>query len=86
MRNHGFRKAIIMQQHAYGEGEYRYSSLPVTGDAVKSTAGGALSATGRKSANAWRRTLGQAERCVSTDARARSSTSATRRVRPGRRR
>jgi len=52
-----FRKRIIMQQHAYGRGEYRYFAYPLP-DAVaelRETLYPPLAAI----ANAWRRTLGQ---------------------------
>ena len=53
-----FRKRIIMQQHAYGRGEYRYFSYPLP-DAVRSLRE-AFYPPLAEIANAWRRTLGQA--------------------------
>jgi hypothetical protein len=52
-----FRKRIIMQQHAYGKGEYRYLSypLPDTVAALREAFYPPLA----EIANAWRRTLGQ---------------------------
>jgi hypothetical protein len=52
-----FRKRIIMQQHAYGRGEYRYLAypLPDTVALLRETLYPPLA----ELANAWRRTLGQ---------------------------
>jgi hypothetical protein len=54
-----FRKHIIMQQHAYGRGEYRYLAypLPETIAALREAFYPPLA----EIANAWRRTLGQPE-------------------------
>jgi hypothetical protein len=52
-----FRKRIIMQQHAYGRGEYRYFSYPLP-EAVKSLRETFYPPLA-EIANAWRRTLGQ---------------------------
>jgi hypothetical protein len=51
-----FRKRIIMQQHAYGRGEYRYFSYPLP-EAVMSLRE-AFYPPLAEIANAWRRTLG----------------------------
>jgi hypothetical protein len=52
-----FRKRIVMQQHAYGRGEYRYFSypLPEPVERLRQTLYPPLA----RIANAWRRTLGQ---------------------------
>src|SRR5882762_7316844 len=52
-----FRKRIIMQQHAYGRGEYRYLSypLPETVASLRAASYPPLA----EIANGWRRTLGQ---------------------------
>jgi hypothetical protein len=52
-----FRKRIIMQQHAYGRGEYRYLSYPLP-DAVAALRA-AFYPPLAEIANAWRRILGQ---------------------------
>jgi hypothetical protein len=52
-----FRKRIIMQQHAYGRGEYRYFSYPLP-EAIKALRE-AFYPPLAEIANAWRRTLGQ---------------------------
>ena len=52
-----FRKHIIMQQHAYGRGEYRYFSYPLP-DAVAALRE-AFYPPLAQIANAWRRILGQ---------------------------
>jgi hypothetical protein len=54
-----FRKRIIMQQHAYGSGEYRYLAYPLPAriEALR----GAFYPPLAQLANAWRRTLGLAE-------------------------
>lgn len=52
-----FRKRIIMQQHAYGRGEYRYLAYPLP-DAVAALRE-AFYPPLAEIANAWRRTLGQ---------------------------
>jgi hypothetical protein len=52
-----FRKHIIMQQHAYGKGEYRYLAYPLP-EAI-STLREAFYPPLAEIANAWRRTLGQ---------------------------
>jgi hypothetical protein len=52
-----FRKRIIMQQHAYGRGEYRYFSYPLP-DKVAALRDGFYPALAGI-ANNWRRTLGQ---------------------------
>jgi hypothetical protein len=52
-----FRKRIIMQQHAYGRGEYRYLAYPLP-DAVAALREAFYSPLA-EIANAWRRTLGQ---------------------------
>ena len=77
-----FRKRIIMQQHAYGRGEYRYLAypLPDTVARLRQELYPPLAAL----ANGWRRTLGQPvnfrQPCAS------SSSNATQRVKPGRHR
>jgi hypothetical protein len=52
-----FRKRIIMQQHAYGRGEYRYLAYPLPDRVamLRETLYPPLA----ELANAWRRTLGQ---------------------------
>jgi uncharacterized protein len=52
-----FRKRIIMQQHAYGRGEYRYFAYPLP-DIVAALREAFYPALA-EIANAWRRTLGQ---------------------------
>jgi hypothetical protein len=52
-----FRKRIIMQQHAYGRGEYRYFAYPLP-DPVTALRE-ALYPPLAEIANTWRRTLGQ---------------------------
>jgi uncharacterized protein len=54
-----FRKRIIMQQHAYGRGEYRYFCYPLPEPvaALREAFYPPLAAI----ANAWRRTLGMAD-------------------------
>jgi len=52
-----FRKRIIMQQHAYGRGEYRYLAYPLP-DKVAALRK-ALYPPLAEIANAWRRTLGE---------------------------
>jgi hypothetical protein len=52
-----FRKRIIMQQHAYGRGEYRYLAYPLPDRVVALRE--ALYPPLAEIANAWRRTLGQ---------------------------
>ncbi len=52
-----FRKRIIMQQHAYGRGEYRYLAYPLPG--IVTTLREAFYPPLAEIANAWRRTLGQ---------------------------
>jgi hypothetical protein len=52
-----FRKRIIMQQHAYGRGEYRYLAYPLP-DRVAALRE-ALYPSLAEIANGWRRTLGQ---------------------------
>jgi uncharacterized protein len=53
-----FRKHIIMQQHAYGRGEYRYLSYPLPETVARLRE--AFYPPLAEIANAWRRTLGQA--------------------------
>jgi uncharacterized protein len=52
-----FRKNIIMQQHAYGRGEYRYLAYPLPEPVVALRE--AFYPPLADVANAWRRTLGQ---------------------------
>jgi hypothetical protein len=52
-----FRKRIIMQQHAYGSGEYRYFNYPLPEKVAALRE--ALYPPLAEIANAWRRTLGQ---------------------------
>jgi hypothetical protein len=52
-----FRKRIIMQQHAYGRGEYRYFSYPLPDTVARLRA--ELYPPLAELANGWRRTLGQ---------------------------
>jgi uncharacterized protein len=53
-----FRKRIIMQQHAYGRGEYRYLAYPLP--EIVTSLREAFYPPLAEIANAWRRTLGQA--------------------------
>ena len=53
-----FRKHIIMQQHAYGRGEYRYLAYPLPETVARLRA--AFYPPLAEIANGWRRTLGQA--------------------------
>jgi hypothetical protein len=59
-----FRKRIVMEQHAYGKGEYKYFSYPLP-DPVAALRE-ALYRPLALVANAWRRTLGEAERFPDT--------------------
>jgi hypothetical protein len=54
-----FRKRIIMEQHAYGRGEYQYFAYPLPSPvaALREALYGPLAAV----ANGWRRALGEAE-------------------------
>jgi uncharacterized protein len=54
-----FRKRIVMEQHAYGKGEYKYFGYPLPDpvEALRTALYPPLAAV----ANAWRRTLGEAE-------------------------
>ncbi len=52
-----FRKRIIMQQHAYGRGEYRYLAYPLPEPVARLRH--ALYPPLAELANGWRRTLGQ---------------------------
>jgi uncharacterized protein len=52
-----FRKRIIMQQHAYGSGEYRYLAYPLPDTVAQLRQ--ALYPPLAELANGWRRTLGQ---------------------------
>lgn len=54
-----FRKRVVMEQHAYGKGEYKYFGYPLP-DAVAALRT-ALYPPLAVVANAWRRTLGEAE-------------------------
>jgi hypothetical protein len=54
-----FRKRVVMEQHAYGKGEYKYFSYPLPDPVVDLRA--ALYPPLAVVANAWRRTLGEAE-------------------------
>jgi hypothetical protein len=54
-----FRKRIVMEQHAYGKGEYQYFGYPLP-DRVKALRT-ALYPPLAAVANAWRRTLGEVE-------------------------
>jgi hypothetical protein len=53
-----FRKRVVMEQHAYGKGEYKYFGYPLPDPvaALRAALYPPLSAV----ANAWRRTLGEA--------------------------
>jgi hypothetical protein len=55
-----FRKRIIMQQHAYGRGEYRYFSYPLPEPVARLRE--TLYPPLAEIANAWRRTLGEPTR------------------------
>jgi hypothetical protein len=54
-----FRKRIVMEQHAYGKGEYKYFAYPLPDPvaALRTALYPHLAAV----ANAWRRTLGETE-------------------------
>jgi hypothetical protein len=52
-----FRKRIIMEQHAYGRGEYRYLAYPLP--EIVATLREAFYPPLAEIANTWRRTLGQ---------------------------
>jgi uncharacterized protein len=54
-----FRKRVVMEQHAYGNGEYKYFGYPLPDPiaALRATLYPPLAVV----ANAWRRTLGEAE-------------------------
>ena len=54
-----FRKRIVMEQHAYGKGEYKYFNYPLPDpvEALRTALYPPLAAV----ANAWRRTLGETE-------------------------
>lgn len=54
-----FRKRIVMEQHAYGKGEYKYFAYPLPDPvaALRTALYPPLAVV----ANAWRRTLGEAE-------------------------
>jgi hypothetical protein len=54
-----FRKRIVMEQHAYGKGEYKYFSYPLPEPVAALRA--ALYPPLAVVANAWRRTLGETE-------------------------
>ena len=54
-----FRKRIVMEQHAYGRGEYKYFAYPLPDPVAALRA--ALYAPLAVVANAWRRTLGENE-------------------------
>jgi hypothetical protein len=54
-----FRKRVVMEQHAYGKGEYKYFGYPLP-DAVAALRA-ALYPPLAGVANAWRRTLGETE-------------------------
>lgn len=54
-----FRKRVVMEQHAYGKGEYKYFAYPLP-DAVASLRA-ALYPPLAAVANSWRRTMGEAE-------------------------
>jgi hypothetical protein len=59
-----FRKRIIMQQHAYGRGEYRYFSYPLPEPVARLRE--ALYPPLAEIANAWRQTLGEPTRFPAT--------------------
>ena len=54
-----FRKRVVMEQHAYGKGEYKYFSYPLPDPvaALRAALYPPLATVG----NAWRKTLGQTE-------------------------
>jgi hypothetical protein len=54
-----FRKRVVMEQHAYGRGEYKYLSYPLP--EVVAGLREALYAPLARVANGWRRSLGQEE-------------------------
>src|SRR4051812_12632031 len=54
-----FRKRIIMEQHAYGRGEYQYFAYPLPSPVAALRE--ALYAPLAAIANGWRRALGEAE-------------------------
>lgn len=54
-----FRKRVVMEQHAYGRGEYKYFSYPLPDPVAALRA--ALYPPLAMVANAWRRVLGEAE-------------------------
>lgn len=54
-----FRKRVVMEQHAYGKGEYKYFAYPLPDPVADLRA--ALYPPLAMVANAWRRTLGEAE-------------------------
>jgi hypothetical protein len=54
-----FRKRIVMEQHAYGKGEYKYFGYPLPDPVAAMRA--ALYPPLAVVANAWRRTLGETE-------------------------
>jgi uncharacterized protein len=54
-----FRKRVVMEQHAYGKGEYKYFSYPLPDTVAGLRA--ALYPPLAVVANAWRRTLGASE-------------------------
>lgn len=58
-RDDRFRKRIVMEQHAYGKGEYKYFAYPLPDPVAALRA--ALYPPLAGVANAWRRTFGEAE-------------------------
>jgi hypothetical protein len=59
-----FRKRVVMQQHAYGNGEYKYFTYPLP-DAVAALRA-SLYPPLAEVANRWRRTLGETEHFPAT--------------------
>jgi len=59
-----FRKRIVMEQHAYGQGEYKYFGYPLPDPVAALRA--ALYPPLAAVANGWRRLLGEAERFPDT--------------------
>ena len=57
--DHRFRKRIVMEQHAYGRGEYKYFAYPLPDPVAALRV--ALYPPLAVVANAWRRTLGESE-------------------------
>jgi hypothetical protein len=54
-----FRKRVVMEQHAYGKGEYKYFAYPLPDPIAELRA--ALYPPLATVANAWRRTLGESD-------------------------